>query len=117
MNEAEFTRRVCQHMRGKGAKVVALVASKRSEPGLPDRVIVWRGASFWCEFKGVRTPLGLNQHMQLQELARRGVPALLVRQTEENACAIVQFGPGGNYFCEIDRFHAILEELLNKKAV
>lgn len=79
MLESKWTREVCKELEELGAKVVAFVAQKMQEPGIPDRYIChrfWRG---FLEFKGATTRLQTNQRMFISAINLRGGNAFVVR--------------------------------------
>lgn len=87
--ESAWTRRICQEMRDCGAKVIALVASKRQIPGLPDRhvshVAILPIGGMWLEFKDSKTKVKTDQKLMMRDMKLRGDRAYVVRRGSQDA--------------------------------
>lgn len=87
MSESSDTRELCKFLQDEqGALTFAIVASMRQEAGWPDRYIAPPGA--WAEFKSLDGETEPKQRWVLRELTRRGVLAVVVRHTGEEAVDI-----------------------------
>lgn len=82
-----FTNLVCGAMKRYGAKVVPYVADGRSgtsgEGGIPDRLVIWKGITWWFEFKGYETPVQPRQRWQLNELRKRSPYVWILRDGDD----------------------------------
>lgn len=83
LNESAKTRKLCRRWTELGAYCIAIVGGQFQERGLPDRYIVYKGYSFWIEFKVGKNQLTTLQRIRLRELKQRGVFACVVRDCRQ----------------------------------
>lgn len=86
--ECAWTRRTCEALTRLGCKVRAIVATRRQQPGWPDRWLCherWHGH---LEFKGVETKLTTLQRIVIREInLRQPGTAFVVRRAGPDADA------------------------------
>lgn len=69
--EIEWTHKVVQEMRNCNARVTAIVAHARQEPGIPDRYVCHTYWAGWLEFKGAETKVTVKQSIFIREHNKR----------------------------------------------
>lgn len=80
---------VVKDMESVGALVVPMLGNGAAS-GWPDRLVVWRGWTFWIEFKAAGDALRKNQDLNLQAVADHGGMAVVAYQ-ENSDCDSIYF--------------------------
>lgn len=77
--ESKFTKAICNEFKKLGAKIITIAGGRFQEPGLPDRLVIWRGLHIWLEFKGEKTQVQQHQLNQMAELSARKANVFIIR--------------------------------------
>jgi len=72
MNEAQFTRKICDELRKLGCLIFVAAGNKFGTAGWPDRgIITSDGIMYWLEFKVADGKLSNLQHYQMERIYTR----------------------------------------------
>lgn len=114
MNEPEYTRKVMTKLKAKGAVPFALVGGTYQKSGLTDRIFVYRGHTYWPEFKGVKTKIEPHQADLHRKLLRAGARICIIRQVsadDAKSAIIERIGLGTQLIVSVDELLSTLEML------
>lgn len=90
MNESPWTRKLCRELTNKhGALCIPLVGGRLGLRGLPDRLIVIHGKTFYIEFKRWDGRVKPLQLLMLQKLEKRGQLAFIVQQAQQGGGGLI----------------------------
>lgn len=86
MRESTFTEKCKDWLESIGCKVVPLVASRMSPPGLNDRLVIHRDWMGLIEFKGTNTPWEKHQKaFHKESLRKRAGCSVCLRPNEDGS--------------------------------
>ena len=95
MSEISKKSKVVALWKSKGASVEPISANRLQSSGQPDLWVIWKGCSFFVEFKDISTKVKLNQTLRIRDIDAHGGFACVLRFTAVDGIVSIELSDGG----------------------